>query len=125
MRRLLQIMAGAEMPPRARHDDQADLAAIGFDIADMRAKFAKQLAVDRVSLGGTVQRQCADAASIVPQDERFAHATSPRVLAIAAAAVPLSRARLPNCSRIGTNSGITKDRRSQFAASTTSVCPLI
>ena len=113
------------MLARPGDDDQSDVAGTVFDIADMRAEFAEQRAVDRIALLGPVERQRADAALILAQDQPLAHAPSPRVFAIASRALPLSTARLPNCSRIGTNSGITSDRRSQLAASTTSVCPLI
>ena len=121
---------GGGREARSLHDlerlgDEPGIADSFLDVADMRAKFAEQRAIDRVALVGPVERQRAHAVRIVAQDQRFAHAPSPRVLAIASRALPLSIARLPNCSRMGTNSGITSDRRSQLAASTTKVCPLI
>src|SRR3989344_3767376 len=109
------------MIARAGDRHQPGIADTRLDIADMRAEFAKQLTVDRIALVGPVERQRAHAACILAQDQRRAHALSPRVFAIAAAAVPLARARWPNCSRIGTNSGITSERRSQLGASTTKV----
>ena len=126
VRCLFQIMAGAKMLPRAGEDQHTDIVAILFDVADMGAEFAEQLTVHGVALVRTVERQRADAVGLFAQHQRhIAHVLSPRVRAMAACAVPLARARWPNCSRIGTNSGMTRLRRNQFAASTTNVWPVI